>query len=85
MAEDKNLPESGAEVAETPKLNPKWLKGQTFTELQKQKVKDSNGNPVTKDVPVARDLAEADVLDWSDKGVNVVIVTKDGQKLTVKK
>ncbi len=85
MVEDKNLPDSGAEVVEAPKLDPKWLKGQTFTELQKQKVKDANGKTVTKDVPVARDLTEADVLAWSDKGVTVVIVTKDGQKLTVKK
>lgn len=62
-------------------IDGKFLKGLTFR--SSKPVKDGDGN--IKHQPTERALKPSDVLDWTEKGDTVVIVTADGQKHTVDK
>ncbi|MEA5113027.1 MAG: hypothetical protein VB050_03285 [Geobacteraceae bacterium] len=71
------------QIAEKPLLpiDPKWLKGLVYRTTTVQKGEQGE----KRIVPVVRDLAPDDVLDWADKGDVIVIVTADGKKHQVEK
>jgi len=66
-------------------INAKLLEGLIFRTTVEKKVtgKDKKEKKIRQ--AVERPLTPDDVLEWKDKGDEVVIVTKDGQKYTVSK
>lgn len=72
------------EVAEAPVFDKKWLEGLKF-KTSEAKVIEEEGRKVKKFVPKERALKQEDVLSWKDNGNSVVLVTADGQKVTVSK
>ena len=93
LAEDKTLLNAEKErLGPLSKIEPagaefesKWLKGFTFRSRKAGTPKEKDGIKIKTFVPIERDLKEGDILSWKDKGDHVVLVTADGQKLTVKK
>lgn len=75
-----------AEKTETaePVFDKKWLEGLKF-KTSEVKVVEEEGRKIKKFIPSVRALKEADVLSWKDCGNAVVLVTADGQKVTVSK
>ncbi len=69
---------------EKKEIDSKLLKGLKFRTSTVELV-EKEGRKVKKFTPVERPLAADDVLSWKDTGSAVVIVTKDGQKITVEK
>lgn len=65
-------------------IDPKYLRGLKFKSSVGKKVTD-DGREVMKYSSVERPMLPGDVLDWKDRGDNIVLVTADGQKLTVSK
>ncbi|NOZ81259.1 MAG: hypothetical protein GXP63_06330 [DPANN group archaeon] len=65
-------------------FNRKWLEGLKFRGSKPKEV-EKDGRKIRQYVPFERDMTEADVLSWKDYGKHVVIVTADGQKVTVEK
>lgn len=65
-------------------IDKKFLAGLTFRTSKAKKVQGEDGAKV-QHVPVERELAPEDVLDWLDTGAAVVIVAADGRKHTVAK
>jgi hypothetical protein len=66
------------------KIDPKYLEGLKFNFVEQRKAK-KDGRDIVQNIPQQRALAQEDILDWKDYGDNVVIVTMDGQKITVSK
>jgi hypothetical protein len=84
MAKKQKVKVGDQEIEE--EFDSKWLKDVMVTDhVEKPVVKNGKTTKETTKVAEAREATEADVLDWSDKGDTVVIVTKDGRKLSVKK
>ena len=71
-------------MAETKKLDAKYLKGLVFQFAEKKQVTE-NGEHKTVYVPDERELTPDDVLAWRDAGSEIIIVTADGRKHTVAK
>ncbi len=71
-------------MAQQQKFQKKWLEGLTFRSSE-PKVVEKDGRKMKTYVAVEREMTEADVLSWKDYGQHVVIVTADGQKVTVEK
>lgn len=83
MAKKKQV-KTGEGKIEMEDLDPKYLKGLTFTTSQAKKIKGEDGEK-TKWTPVERDLTLDDVLDWNETDDSVTLVTADGKKYVVKK
>lgn len=66
------------------KIDAKYLKGLKFRSSTGRDVEE-DGKKVKKYVPTERPLKPEDVLDWKDYGDKIVLVTSDGQKVTVEK
>lgn len=66
------------------KIDAKYLKGAKYKTSEGRKVNE-DGRETTKYAVVERPMRQDDVLDWKDNGGNIVMVTADGQKLTVAK
>lgn len=66
-------------------IDKKYLAGLKFRTSETVDVKGEDGRPGKKFVPRERALTPEDVLDWKDTGGSVVMVTADGQKVTVTK
>lgn len=78
-SKDESPPE-GKEAS----FDRRWLKGLKFRTAEPQKTTE-DGRKKTKYIPKERSLTPEDVLSWKDYGDHVVIVTADGQKVTVEK
>lgn len=65
-------------------IDKKYLAGLKYRGADQKEV-EQDGRKRLVGVPFERALEPADVLDWADKGAEVVLVTADGQKLTVAK
>ena len=61
-----------------------WLEGLTFRGSKVDEIEE-DGKTVKKYVPFKRKMAADDVVSWKDYGDHVVIVTADGQKVSVDK
>jgi len=70
--------------AEAPVFDKKWLEGLKYRTSEAKTVEEE-GRKVRKFVPSVRALKVDDVLSWKDCGSSVVLVTADGQKVTVPK
>ncbi len=66
------------------RIDPKYLEGLKFN-FAEQRKSNKDGREVVTNIPQQRALTANDVLDWKDCGDKVVIVTADGQKITVPK
>jgi urease accessory protein UreE len=65
-------------------LKKEWLKGLKYRTSRQKKTTEDGRTKVTYD-PVERALRPEDVLSFAEKETTVVLVTADGQKLTVEK
>lgn len=65
-------------------IDAKYLKGLKFRSAE-EKVVEEDGRKVKKFIPTERPMTPADVLGSKDYGDSIVIVTADGQKITIKK
>lgn len=72
------------EVAEAPVFDKKWLEGLKF-KTSEEKIVEEEGRKVKKFIPKERPLKESDILGWKDNGNSIVLVTADGQKVSVNK
>lgn len=66
-------------------IDPKYLKGLKYKTSEAKEEKGENGRKKRTFVKVERALKPEDILSWADQGDAVVLVTADGQKLTVAK
>ncbi|TAN61055.1 hypothetical protein EPN18_07410 [bacterium] len=66
------------------KIDAKYLKGLRFRGSEGKNVNE-DGRTVIKYAPVERAMRVEDVLNWRDAGSAIVLVTTDGQKVTVSK
>jgi len=66
-------------------IDAKFLEGLTYSTTEKKKTKGKDGKEKVTRVVVERPLTVDDLLDWKDKGAEVVIATKDGRKHTIAK
>ncbi|MBI5075625.1 MAG: hypothetical protein HZB62_10740 [Nitrospirae bacterium] len=70
---------------ERKEIEAKYLRGLKFRTSTSEVVAKDGGRKVKQFTPVERALEADDVLSWKDTGNAVVIVTADGQKITVQK
>jgi len=66
-------------------IDKKYLKGLKFRSSKARDVKGEDGRKIKQRFPTERPLTPADVLSWKDTGASIVLVTADGQKVTVEK
>lgn len=70
----------------TKAIDKKFLDGLTFRGATTETVKDEeSGREVARSVPFSRPLESDDILDWTDNGSAIILVTADGKKYTVAK
>lgn len=65
-------------------IDAKYLKGLKFRSAE-EKVVEEDGRKVKKFIPTERPMTPKDVISFKDFGNSIVIVTADGQKVTVEK
>lgn len=65
-------------------IDKKYLAGLVYRGA-KTKVVEKDGRKVQTSEPFSRPIEPEDVLSWADAGEAVVLVTADGQKVTVPK
>ncbi|MBE0598969.1 MAG: hypothetical protein IH614_17075 [Desulfuromonadales bacterium] len=67
------------------KIDKKYLKGLKYHSSEGKDVLGENGRKLKQYTHKERALTPDDVLSWEDKGREIVLVTADGQKVTVPK
>lgn len=71
-------------MANKQKIDKKYLAGLQFRDATREEAETEDGRKVVN-TPITRDLTVDDVLDWTDNGPSVTLVTADGRKYTVEK
>lgn len=66
------------------RIDAKYLKGLKFRSSEGKQVMD-DGREVIRYTAAERNMKPDDVLDWRDTGSDIILVTADGQKVTVSK